>query len=94
MLPASVLLAGLLGAPALLFSAGGLSRLDDLSEERRRVELEISRARKRIVHLRAEAQAIKSDPRAVERVARDQLGLVRPTEVVFLFDEAPVASEP
>jgi cell division protein FtsB len=40
-----------------------------------------------IRELRAEVRQIKQDPAAVERVARDELGLVRQTEVVFQFKE-------
>lgn len=76
---------GALGAPILLLSSGGVARLDRLSSEQESVELEISRISKRIEHLRAEARALKHDPTQVERVARDQLGLVRRTEIVFQF---------
>jgi len=38
-----------------------------------------------IEQLRAEVARAKSDPAVVERIARDELGLVRQTEVVFQF---------
>lgn len=74
-----------LGVPALLISSSGISRLERLRIERETAELEISRLGKRIEELRAQVTRIKTDPDAVERVARDQLGLVRQTEVVFHF---------
>jgi cell division protein FtsB len=37
--------------------------------------------------LAAEVEALKSDPRAVEKVAREQLNLVRPGEVVLLLPD-------
>ena len=40
-----------------------------------------------ITELRAQVKRIKDDPAAVERVARDELGLVRQTEVIFQFKE-------
>jgi cell division protein FtsB len=85
-LPLLVLSLGILGMPALLLSSGGLQRLDRLQAERETVELEISRLSKRIEHLRSSAQALKSDPTAVERSARDELGLLRRTEIVFHFE--------
>ncbi len=88
LMPAAVLLIGLIGTPILLVSSGGLGRLDQLRSERGTVELEISRLAKRIEQLRARAAAAKSEPDAVERSARDQLGLVRRTEVVYQF-QAP-----
>jgi cell division protein FtsB len=30
--------------------------------------------------------SLKEDPRAIERVARDELGLVRPEDIVFQFE--------
>ena len=84
-MPAIVLIFGVVGTPVLLVSSGGLGRLEDLRDERRTVEIEISRLSKRIEHLQARAGAAKSQPDAVERAARDQLGLVRRTEIVFQF---------
>ncbi len=40
-----------------------------------------------IHELRAEVERMRAQPEAVEQVARDRLGLVRQTEVVFQFDE-------
>ena len=89
-LPLLVLALGALGTPWLLISTGGTARLARLEHEREQVELEISRLAKRIHELRARTRAVKSEAREVERVARDKLGLVRATEVVFQF-QAPVA---
>jgi cell division protein FtsB len=38
-----------------------------------------------VAHLRVEVDALRDDPAAVERIARDQLGMVRRSEVVFQF---------
>lgn len=84
-LPLSILGLSLVSVPLLMFSPQGLARLEGLTEERARTEQEISRMSKEIEALRAEVQRIKDDPTAVERVARDELGLVRRTELVFQF---------
>jgi len=84
-LPLVVLGLGALGTPWLLISTGGTARLSRLESERKEVELEISRLSKRIHELRARTEAVRSDPVEVERVARDKLGLVRRSEVVFQF---------
>jgi cell division protein FtsB len=83
-----VLAVGAVGTPWLLISTGGTARLGQLEREREEVELEISRLTKRVHELKARAQAVRSDPREVERVARDKLGLVRRTEVIFQFAPA------
>lgn len=86
-LPLALLALALVGVPALLVSSSGLSRLGRLRTERETAELEISRLGKQIEELRAQVKSIKTEPDAVERVARDQLGLVRQTEVVFHFQK-------
>jgi cell division protein FtsB len=39
--------------------------------------------------LASEIAALRSDPRAIERLAREELGLTRPGETVFLIREEP-----
>ncbi len=85
LLPILLLAVAIVGVPALLFSTSGLSRLDRLERERQEAELEMSRLGKQIDELRAEVREVREEPAAVERVARDELGLVRQTEVVFHF---------
>jgi cell division protein FtsB len=73
--------------PFMIFSPEGLARLERLKQERTLADEEISRLSQEIRELRAEVEALNESPGAVERVARDELGLVRQTEVVFQFDE-------
>ena len=40
--------------------------------------------------LRAQIRALREDPRAVERMAREDLGLSKPGEIVFLLETEPV----
>jgi cell division protein FtsB len=54
-------------------------------------ELEELRVENR--RLASEIVALRSDPRAIERLAREELGLSRPGETVFLIREEPPASE-
>ena len=70
-----------------MLSPTGLPRLRSPEEERGRANDEISRLSSQINALRAEVTRIKTDPAAVERAARDELGLVRTTEVVFQFSD-------
>lgn len=86
-LPLFLLGLAIFGVPAMLFSSSGLTRLERLEAEREAVHLEMSRLGKQVEELRARVRDIKTDPDAVERVARDQLGLVRQTEVVFHFQK-------
>ena len=86
-LPLGILGLAAIAVPVMIFSPSGLSRLERLGQERVRADEEISRLSQEIRELRAEVAAVRSDPAAVERVARDELGLVRQTEAVFHFDE-------
>lgn len=86
-LPLAVLLLAAISVPMLMLSATGLPRLQSLRDEKVRADDEVSRLSQQIWELRAEVARIKDDPAAVERAARDELGLVRRTEVVFQFRE-------
>jgi len=86
-LPLAVLAVAVVSVPFLMLSPSGLPRLRNLEEERRKANEEISRLGSQITALRAQVTRIKTDPAAVERAARDELGLVRTTEVVFQFSE-------
>lgn len=84
-LPLAVLLVAAVSVPIMIVSPEGLPRLRNLEDERTKAQQEISRLSGQITMLRAEVSRIKTDPAAVERAARDELGLVRTTEVVFQF---------
>ncbi|MEP7052357.1 MAG: septum formation initiator family protein [Pseudomonadota bacterium] len=86
-MPLAVLAIAAISVPMLMLSATGLPRLQGLREEKVRADDEVSRLSQQIWELRAEVAKIKDDPAAVERAARDELGLVRKTEVVFQFHE-------
>ena len=83
--PAVLLMLSAVSVPILVFSPTGLSRLHHLEAERDRVDREVAQITRQIEQLRAEVAQAKSDPAAVERLARDELGLVRQTEIVFQF---------
>ncbi|MBK7580933.1 MAG: septum formation initiator family protein [Myxococcales bacterium] len=86
-LPLAILVVAVVAVPVLVLSPTGLARLTSLRQERSRADEEISKLSQQIGELRAQVTRIKDDPAAVERVARDELGLIRQTEVVFQFKE-------
>jgi len=85
-LPLLVLSVSVVSVPVMIFSPTGAPRLRALSEEKRRVDVEVSRLGDQIRRLRVEVRQLKSDPAKIERVARDELGLLRQTEIVVQFD--------
>lgn len=84
-------LASLLALIALvvgsLFGDRGVLQLMTQRERAGRLESEIEELRAENGRLAAEIEALRRDPRAIERLAREQLGLARPGETVFLIRE-------
>lgn len=82
--------------PYHVYASSGLARYLRLKAERDALHarnLKIHEANQR---LRADLEAISDEPggtglsrTAVERAARDELGLVKPGEIVFQIDEVP-----
>lgn len=84
-LPLALIGVALVSVPVQVFSQNGLPQLRQLEAERTRTAEQEMLLGQEISQLRAEVELIKNEPSAVEQVARDELGLVRPTEVVFQF---------
>lgn len=84
-LPVAILIVAVIGAPVLIFSPQGLPRLRGLEKELADVQDENADLRREIDALHGRVARLRDDPSAVERIARDNLGLVRQTEVVFQF---------
>jgi len=62
------------------------SRLQDLSHS-------VASLRAQNDQLRAEIKALRQDPRAVERLAREDLGLSRAGEIVFILESEPAETD-
>jgi cell division protein FtsB len=84
-LPVTILVVAAVGAPALMFSSEGLPRLRSLEAEIAQVRAENAELARVNAQLHLKVRHLKQDPQAAERLARDELGLVRNTEVVFQF---------
>jgi len=84
-LPLAILLVAVIGAPVMIFSPDGLPRLRGLERELAQVEDETAELGREIDALRGRVLRLRDDPTAVERIARDNLGMLRQTEVVFQF---------
>jgi cell division protein FtsB len=87
-LPIALLGIAVIGAPLMMMAPQGLPRLEALKKELAGVEGENAALRREIDQLHGRVQHLREDPAAVERIARDELGLVRATEVVFQFPRA------
>jgi cell division protein FtsB len=75
------------------FGDRGFLRMVAQRERTESLRQQIDELRSENGRLAAEITALKSDPRAVEKLAREELGLARPGETVFLIHE-PDAARP
>jgi cell division protein FtsB len=85
-LPLAVLTVSLISVPVFLLEPQGLPRMRSLETELAGVQNENAELRRDVATLRSEVKELRESPTAVERIAREQLGLVRRSEVVFQFD--------
>ena len=84
-LPMAVLALAIVGVPVLALQPEGLPRMRALEHELAGVKSENVSLRSQVTQLRSDVKHLRDDPAAVERIARDQLGLVRKSEIVFQF---------
>jgi len=88
----AALLASVIAIIALVVGSlfGDRGILQVMTQRQRALELarEIEGIRGENARLAAEIHALRTDPRAIERIAREQLGLARPGETVFLLRDA------
>ena len=75
------------------FGDRGFLRMVAQRERTESLRQEFEELRSEYGRLAGEIAALKSDPRAVEKLAREELGLAHPGETVFLIHE-PEASRP
>jgi cell division protein FtsB len=88
-IPLLVIFGSAVIVPLLVLRSDGLPRLRNMQDEMRGIQNDNEQERREISRLRAEIKALREDPAAVERIAREQLGMVRKTEVVYQFSSKP-----
>lgn len=86
-LPLAVLTVSLIAVPVLVLEPQGMPRMRALDKELSAVEAENAELRRDVARLRTEVKDLRENPAAIERIAREQLGLVRKSEVVFQFEK-------
>lgn len=71
--------------PVMVLRPDGLPRMRAVERELATVQTENRGLQRNIGDLKTEVRHLRDDPAAVEHIARDQLGMVRKSEVVFQF---------
>lgn len=87
LLPTTLLVGSIVAVPLLVLAPGGLPRFRRLRDELHEVVRHNERLREEVRQLDGQVQALRRDERAIERIARDELGMVRADEIVFQFPE-------
>lgn len=85
MLPFGLLVLSIVSVPLAILDEEGLPRYRALKDELAEVERVNGRLRRDVDDLRREVTALRTDPDAIERIARDELGMVREDEILFQF---------
>ena len=80
------------GAAVYFLVQGGEYGTTDLVKQRlekRRLTATIDSLAAEVDSLRRFRKAVESDPKTQERIAREQFGMVRGSEILYLFDTLP-----
>ena len=86
LVPFGLLVMAVVAVPLHILDEQGLPRYRALKKELREVESDNERLRREVEDLQREVGAVRSDRQAVERIARDELGMIRDDEIVFQFE--------
>jgi cell division protein FtsB len=86
-LPFAILLVAIVTVPAKILDYRGLPRLRALETQLERVRAQNEQIEREVHALHRQVDALRTDPMALERVARDELGMLREGELVFQFPE-------
>ncbi|MFO7931820.1 MAG: septum formation initiator family protein [Desulfosalsimonas sp.] len=73
---------------AIIFGDHGLTGMKAMREELKQIRQENARLEKENIDLYRSINRLKNDPAYIEQVAREELNMVRPDEIVFRFDDA------
>ena len=71
-----------------IFGTHGYLAMRRTQQEIKKVQADIDHLNRENVDLEEEVGELKSDPRKIEKIARDELGLARPGEVIIKIPQA------
>jgi len=79
----------LLALVLVVYGSSGLPRVWQMKRDVEALEREIATLRGETRELARTVDQLRSDPETIERIAREDLGLVRPGETVLKFPSTP-----
>ncbi|MET0390814.1 MAG: septum formation initiator family protein [Polyangiales bacterium] len=84
-IPLGLLVITAVAVPLQLLDGQGMPRYLELKSQIERVAKSNAQLEREIKALEQETELLRNDARAIERLARDELGMVRQGEIVFQF---------
>ncbi len=85
MLPFGLLIVSIVSVPLGILDEQGLPRYRALKGELAEVHRINERLRHDVEQLQREVEGLRTDPSTIERIARDELGMIREDEILFQF---------
>ena len=76
-----------------VFGERGVLRIYRLAQEKEEIQKQAARIKAENDQLKREIEALKSDRRYLESIARKEFGLVRPNEIIYQFSPKVVAEQ-
>lgn len=77
-----------------IFGANGYLVLRRQQKERQTLQQQIDQLQQENEQLEKQIKALKSDPAAIERLAREQMHLVKPGEMIYTLPNKPSGNSP
>ena len=87
LLPLGLLLFAIVFVPLRILEAEGLPRYRALRAELQQTREANAHTQREVVELQRRVARLRSEPEAIERIARDELGMLRSDEIVFQFGD-------
>jgi cell division protein FtsB len=75
-----------------VFGSHGWLAMRRTQAQAKQLHMDIDRLNQENTQLSKQVKALRTDPKAVERIAREEMGLARPGEMIFKLPEQPEAS--
>jgi cell division protein FtsB len=85
LMPLSLLIFAIVFVALRIVEAEGLPRYRALRSELDETRRSNQRMRREVIELHAQVERLRTDPEAIERLARDELGMLESDEIVFQF---------
>lgn len=87
LLPFGLLVLATVVVPLRMLDEQGLPRYRALRSELRDIRADNERIRREVKQLRGTVDRLRDDPNEIERIARDELGMLRDGELLFQFPQ-------